>query len=112
MPEIEHKEKKYNNPVELSIDIIGGKWKIPIIWSLKEGSKRYSELRRSLPTVTHKMLTQQLRELEQDEIILRKVHPEVPPKVEYSLTLLGQSIIPVVDLLHDWGEEYQKVFSR
>ena len=106
------KGKKFNNPIELSLEIIGGKWKIPIVLGLKEGSKRYSELRRSLPKVTHKMLTQQLRELERDEIISRKVYPEIPPKVEYSLTLLGQSIVPVIDLLSDWGEEYRKVFSK
>ncbi len=112
MPELEFKGKKYNNPVELSLDIIGGKWKIPIIWSLKESSQRYGELRKSLPKVTHKMLTQQLRELEADEIISRKVYPEVPPKVEYSLTLLGKSIIPVIDLLSEWGGEYRSVFIK
>ena len=85
---------------------------MPIIWRLKDGSKRYGELRRSLSKVTHKMLTQQLRELEQDEIIMRKVYAEVPPKVEYSLTLLGESIIPVIDLLREWGEQYRNVFSK
>jgi len=94
------------------LDIIGGKWKIPIIWILKDRSKRYGELRRSLPKVTHKMLTQQLRELEQDEILSRKVYPEIPPKVEYSLTLLGKSVIPIIDVLKEWGEEYMSVFSK
>lgn len=112
MPEFIFKGKKYNNPVELSLDVIGGKWKMPIIWRLKDGSKRYGELRRSLPKVTHKMLTQQLRELEEDEIITRKVYPEVPPKVEYNLTLLGKSIIPVIDLLREWGEQYRSLFSK
>jgi DNA-binding HxlR family transcriptional regulator len=112
VPEIELKGKKYNNPVELSLDIIGGKWKIPIIWSLKESSQRYGELKKSLLKVTHKMLTQQLRELEADEIITRKVYPEVPPKVEYSLTLLGKSVIPVIDLLSEWGGEYRSVFVK
>jgi len=110
MPEFEFRDKKYNNPVELSLSIIGGKWKIPIIWGMKDGSQRYGELKRSLPKVTHKMLTQQLRELEADEIIHRKVYPEIPPKVEYSLTLLGKSVIPVIDLLREWGEEYRSVF--
>ena len=73
---------------------------------------RYGELRKSLPKVTHKMLTQQLRELESDEIIKRKVYPEVPPKVEYSLTLLGKSVIPIIELLNDWGEEYSSVFKK
>jgi DNA-binding HxlR family transcriptional regulator len=112
MPEVNFQGKKFNNPVELSLSIIGGKWKIPIIWRLKDGEKRYGEIRRSLTKVTHKMLTQQLRELEQDEIIKRKVYKEVPPKVEYSLTLLGESVIPVIDLLREWGEQYRNVFDK
>jgi DNA-binding HxlR family transcriptional regulator len=112
MPELNFKGKKFNNPVELSLDIIGGKWKISIIWSLKDDPKRYGELRRSLHKVTHKMLTQQLRELEADEIITRKVFPEIPPKVEYNLTLLGKSVLPVIDMLHEWGEEYLSVFTK
>ena len=112
MPEFNFKDKMYNNSVELSLDIIGGKWKMPLIWRLKDDSKRYGELKRSLLKVTHKMLTQQLRELEQDEIITRKVYPEVPPKVEYNLTLLGKSVIPVIDLLREWGEEYRGVFVK
>jgi len=111
MPEFQFKGKKYNNPVELSLDIIGGKWKMPIIWRLKDDSKRYGELRRSLSKVTHKMLTQQLRELEEAEIVTRKVYPEVPPKVEYSLTLLGKSVLPVIEMLREWGEEYKEVFK-
>jgi DNA-binding HxlR family transcriptional regulator len=112
MSEFIFKGKKFSNTVELSLDIIGGKWKIPIIWRLKDDSKRYGELKRSLPKVTHKMLTQQLRELEHDEIITRKVFLEIPPKVEYSLTLLGKSVIPVIDLLSEWGEEYRSVFTK
>ena len=112
MPEFDFKGMKFNNPVELSLRIIGGKWKIPIIWRLKDESRRYGELRRSLSKVTHKMLTQQLRELEEDEILTRKVYPEVPPKVEYSLTLLGKSVIPVIDMLREWGEGYRSVFTK
>jgi DNA-binding HxlR family transcriptional regulator len=112
MPEINFKGKKFNSPVELSLSIIGGKWKMLILWRLKEASMRYGELRKSLPKVTHKMLTQQLRELEADEIITRKVYPEVPPKVEYNLTLLGKSVIPVIDMLREWGEEYRSVFIK
>jgi len=106
------KKKEFNNSIELSLDVIGGKWKMPILWLLKDDSKRYGELKKSLPGVTHKMLTQQLRELESDEIISRKVYPEVPPKVEYTLTLLGKSVIPVIDLLREWGEEYRSVFDK
>jgi DNA-binding HxlR family transcriptional regulator len=112
MPEVNFKGKNFNTSVELSLDIIGGKWKMPIIWRLKDGSLRYGELKRSLNKVTHKMLTQQLRELEQDEILARKVYTEVPPKVEYSLTLLGESVIPVIDLLREWGEQYRNVFNK
>jgi DNA-binding HxlR family transcriptional regulator len=112
MPELDFKGKKFSNPVELSLDIIGGKWKIPIIWRLKDDPKRYGELKKLLSGVTHKMLTQQLRELESDEIISRKVYPEVPPKVEYDLTLLGKSVIPIIDLLREWGEEYRSVFDK
>lgn len=112
MPEISFKGKTYTNQVELSLNIIGGKWKIPVIWSLKEGPLRYGELMRSLPKVTHKMLTQQLRELEADEIISRKVFHEVPPKVEYNLTLLGKSIVPVIEMLNEWGDEYRGVFAK
>jgi DNA-binding HxlR family transcriptional regulator len=111
MPNIDFKGKLFTNPVELSLFIIGGKWKMPIIWRLKDGPIRYGKLRKSLNKVTHKMLTKQLRELEQDEIIKRKVFTEVPPKVEYSLTLLGESIIPVIDLLKEWGEQYRNVFK-
>ena len=112
MPELDFRGKKFNNPVELSLDIIGGKWKIPIIWRLKDSAKRYGELKKSLSGVTHKMLTLQLRELERDEIISRKVYSEIPPKVEYDLTLLGKSVIPVIDLLRVWGEEYRSVFDK
>ena len=112
MSELSFKDKKFRSTVELSLNIIGGKWKILIIWQLKDCPRRYGELKKSLPSVTHKMLTQQLRELEQDEIISRKVYSEIPPKVEYNLTLLGKTIIPVIDLLSDWGEEYQRVFNK
>ena len=112
MPEINFRGNKFSNQVELSLFVLGGKWKILILWKLNESLMRYGELKKSLPKVTHKMLTQQLRELESDEIIKRKVYPEVPPKVEYSLTLLGKSVIPIIDLLNDWGEEYSSVFKK
>ncbi|HSR18764.1 MAG TPA: winged helix-turn-helix transcriptional regulator [Ignavibacteriaceae bacterium] len=105
-------EGSFSNSIVLSLEVIGGKWKMPILWLLKDDPKRYGELKKLLPGVTHKMLTQQLRELESDEIISRKVYPEVPPKVEYNLTLLGKSVIPVIDLLREWGEEYRSVFTK
>lgn len=91
-------------PAETTIDVIGGWWKIPILWHLFTGTKRFSELRRALPDCTQKMLTQQLRELERDGVVRRKVYPEVPPKVEYSLTERGKSLKPVVKAMCVWAE--------
>jgi len=104
------KGRNYDNPVSLPLKIIGGKWKMPIVWSLSTKSMRYGELKKAFPRITHKMLTQQLRELEKDELINRKVYSQIPPKVEYSLTLLGKSVLPVIEILIEWGNEYRKVF--
>ena len=111
MQKIELKDKNFSNYVELVFDIIGGKWKILIIWDLKEGEKRFRELQKSVGKITDKMLTQQLRELEKAELISRKAYPEVPPRVEYSLTLLGKSILPVIEMLEEWGKQYHSVFK-
>ena len=92
-------------PAETTIEVIGGRWKVPVVWHLFAGTMRFSELRRSLPGCTPKMLTQQLRELEADGIVLRKVYAQVPPKVEYSLTDLGQRLNTALLPLGDWGEE-------
>jgi DNA-binding HxlR family transcriptional regulator len=84
--------------------VIGGSWKVPILWHLSQGGvKRFSALRRDLPGVTPKMLTHQLRELERDGIVLRKVYAQVPPKVEYSLTVSGKSLMPIVAAMCKWG---------
>ena len=93
-----------NCPAEATIGVIGGRWKVPIVWHLFSGTKRFSELRRAMPGVTQKMLTQQLRELEQDGVVRRKVYPEVPPKVEYSLTERGLSLKPVVESMCRWAK--------
>lgn len=90
-------------PVETTLKIIGDKWKVLILRDLFTGTKRFNELKRSLTDVTQKMLTQQLRELENDGIIHREVYPVVPPKVEYSLTELGNTLKPVIDSMYDWG---------
>ena len=90
-------------PVETTLKIIGDKWKVLILRDLFTGTKRFSELKKSLCTVTQKRLTQQLREREKDGIISRKVYPVVPPKVEYSLTDLGKTLKPVIQSLSDWG---------
>lgn len=93
-------------PVEATIDLIGGKYKALILWNLMGKTLRYSELRREIPRATPKMLTQQLRQLEDDGLLSRKVYPEVPPKVEYSLTDFGKSIRPVLEAMYGWGTGY------
>jgi DNA-binding HxlR family transcriptional regulator len=91
-------------PIEVALEVIGGTWKVIIVRELREGTRRYSQLHRALKRVTHKMLAQQLRELEHDGVLSRKVYPQVPPKVEYSLTGLGRSLGPLLDSMHAWGE--------
>lgn len=93
-------------PVEATINLIGGKYKSLILWRLTEGTMRFSQLRKEVPCATPKMLTQQLRELENDGFIHREVYPVVPPKVEYSLTPFGKSIKPVLKAMFKWGTAY------
>jgi DNA-binding HxlR family transcriptional regulator len=100
--------RKYNCPVEAALDVIGGKWKVVILCWLKQGMHRFGELRRRLPGVSERMLTQQLRELERDGIVQRKVYPEVPPRVEYTLTPFGDTLRPLMDMLNRWGETHMK----
>ncbi|WP_420936122.1 winged helix-turn-helix transcriptional regulator [Alteromonas sp. A081] len=92
--------------VAVSLEIIGGKWKGVILWHLCHKTLRFSQLRRRLQGVTQKMLTQQLRELERDKLVNRKVYAEVPPRVEYSLTELGRTLEPTLRQLCDWGKQY------
>lgn len=94
-------------PVKLTADIIGGKWKPLILFYLEGHTRRFSELRRLIPHMTKKMLTQHLRELERDEIIRRKVYAEVPPRVEYSLTRHGESLKPILKLMSAWGTRHR-----
>jgi DNA-binding HxlR family transcriptional regulator len=89
--------------VETTLKVIGGRWKVLIIRELINGVKRFGELQRSLNGITQKMLTQQLREMEADGIIHREVYPQIPPKVEYSLTDLGESLKPILYAMHDWA---------
>lgn len=96
-------ERRFGCPVELTMSAIGGKWKLLILWNLTGGVLRYGELRRVLPGVTHKMLTQQLRELEADGLVEREVFPVVPPHVEYRLSSSGRALVPVLDSMRDWG---------
>jgi DNA-binding HxlR family transcriptional regulator len=99
----------YFCPVEGTLDVIGGKWKPLIIWFLRKRVLRFSELQRSIPGITDVMLTKQLRELEKDGVIKRKIYTQIPPKVEYSLTPLGKTIIPLLDTLCDWGIKHMKI---
>ena len=97
-----------NCPVEATLDLIGGKYKALILWHLSEKKLRFSELRKMITTATPKMLTQQLRELESQALIHREVFPVVPPKVEYSLTELGRSLMPILVAMRDWGADYMR----
>lgn len=98
--------------VTTTLAIIGGKWKILIIYHLCAGTQRFNELRRLLPDITQRMLTLQLRELEDDGIVHREVYPQVPPKVEYSLTAFGATLIPVIEVMDAWGKQYASECSR
>ncbi|MDK2821151.1 MAG: hypothetical protein PWP31_1116 [Clostridia bacterium] len=98
--------KSYNCPIEATLDVVGGKWKVIILWYLYEKTMRFSELKKVLPGITQKMLTQQLRELERDGMINRKIYAQVPPKVEYSLTEYGKSIKPILQAMLEWGKKH------
>ncbi len=98
--------KSYHCPVEAALDVIGGKWKPLILWGLGDNVLRFSELQKALPGVNTKMLTKQLRELEEDGVITRTVYPEVPPRVEYAITDFGRTLIPILQALCNWGAEY------
>lgn len=105
MPEC---KKGYQCPVEATIERIGGKYKSIILWHLMGKTLRYSEIHRLIPKATDKMLAQQLRELEKDGLLNRVVYPVVPPKTEYSLTDLGNTLVPILDAMCEWGKYYLK----
>jgi DNA-binding HxlR family transcriptional regulator len=94
--------------VQATLRVLGGKWKLLILWHLKDAAKRYSELKRLIPEITEKMLIQQLRELEREDIVSRKMLAEMPPKVEYAFTDYGKTLIPVFKPLCEWGQEHLK----
>ena len=91
--------------VEATLSVIGGKWKLMLVWFLREAPRRFSECRRQFPEISQKVLTQQLRELEADGVVHREVYREIPPRVEYSLTEFGRSLAPVLTALDDWGRD-------
>ncbi len=98
--------KEYRCAMELTIDLVGGKWKSMILWIIAGRTVRFNALRRELHAITQKMLTQQLRELETDGLLNRKVYAEVPPKVEYTLTEQAKLLLPVLEQLCEWGKKY------
>lgn len=100
------KNDNFNCPVGATISLIGGKYKSLILWYLVDGTLRFGELQKLVPQATPKMLTQQLRELEADGLLLRKVYPVVPPKVEYSLSEFGRSLRPILEAMYNWGSGY------
>jgi len=95
-------------PIMTALSVIGGKWKPIILWVIRDETKRFGEIRRAIPPITQKMLTQHLRELEKDGIVRRRVHPVMPPRVEYSLTAYGRTLRPMLDAIAAWGEGHQK----
>lgn len=97
---------EYNCPVDATLDLIGGKYKSLILWHLINNTLRFGELSKLIPQATPKMLTQQLRELEGDNLVIRTVYPVVPPKVEYKLSDLGNSIRPILETMYSWGANY------
>lgn len=103
MPDFIYRGKVYYNPVQLVMEQIGGTWKAPILWRLKDSVMRYGELRKDIPHISDKMLTTQLKELEQDGYLHRRVYAEVPPKTEYSLTEKGREIIGLIGLIREHG---------
>lgn len=99
-------EKKYRCPLEYTQRVVGGKWKPIILWFLHtEGVKRYGELKKALTNISHKMLSQQLKELELDQLIHREEYHQIPPKVEYSITDKGRTLLPILEQMHKWGLE-------
>jgi DNA-binding HxlR family transcriptional regulator len=100
------KQAQFNCPVEATLSVIGGRWKVVILFHLRDQTLRFAELRRKVPGISERMLTQQLRELEADGVVHRAVFAEVPPRVEYSLTDYGRTLRPITELMCAWGKEH------
>ncbi|MCW3463147.1 winged helix-turn-helix transcriptional regulator [Chitinophaga nivalis] len=108
MPEFIYDNKLFYTPIEFALNHIGGTWKMPILWRLRTNVLRYGELKNDIPHITHKMLTTQLKELEEKGFITRTAYPVVPPKVEYRITEKGQQAIPVIERIMQYGLELMK----
>lgn len=111
MPDFIYNGKVYYNPVEFAMDRIGGTWKMPILWRLKDKVLRYGEIKKDIPHITHKMLTSKLRELEAEGFVKRVVFPVVPPKVEYSITSRGKKAISIIEVIRNYGLHLMKEFD-
>lgn len=98
--------------MEITLDVIGGKWKVFILYHLLENKKRYNELRRLIPGISQRMLTLQLNQIEKDGIIHREIYPEIPPRVEYSLTECGKTLRPIILQMSEWGKKYENTKKR
>lgn len=107
MSELKPIKELPNCPVETTLTLIGDKWKVLILRDLITGTKRFGELKKSIGSVSQKVLTAQLRDMEESGLVIRKVYAEVPPRVEYSLTELGKSLKPILDAMQSWGEGYK-----
>ena len=101
-------ERTFSCPVELALSTVQGKWKVLILWHLRRETLRYSEIQKKLPRITHKMLSQQLRELEADGLLHREVYPVVPPRVEYTMTEEGKTLIPMLRAMQQWGLRFKE----
>ncbi|MBJ6801992.1 helix-turn-helix transcriptional regulator [Geomonas sp. Red259] len=106
------RDREYKCGIDVTLALVGGKWKASILWHLAQETMRFSDLQRQFSDTTRKMLTQQLRELETDGLVHRKVYPQVPPKVEYSLTDQGRTIFPILELMCDWGRNYAQAGNQ
>ncbi|HNP79156.1 MAG TPA: helix-turn-helix domain-containing protein [Cyclobacteriaceae bacterium] len=111
MPDFIYDKKVYYNPVEFAMDRIGGTWKMPILWRLRDKTLRYGEIKEQLPHISDKMLSGVLRSLEAEGFITRKVYPVVPPRVEYTITRRGSRAIPIIELVRKYGTELMKEFG-
>ncbi len=106
------KEEKPFCPVALTVELIGNKWKLLIVRDLTHGTRRFGQLRQSIGNISQKVLTQNLRDMEKDGLVLRKVYAEVPPRVEYRLSKIGQELTSVIETLAQWGTKYRKATTK